>query len=82
LVKFLHITGGIEQPEVFDLKITRGLNAGDRDSEALLQSLMHDICLRRRKDMAFVDLKLPAKEEYIHRIKFRDEEKKRYDALL
>ena len=35
-----------------------------------------------RKDMKFVDLKLPPKTEYIHRIKFRDDEKKRYDALL
>ncbi|KAI9167044.1 matrix-associated actin-dependent regulator [Paramyrothecium foliicola] len=82
LVKFLHITGGIEQPEVFDLKITRRLGTGDRDAEALLQSLIHDICLRRKKEMAFVDLKLPAKKEYLHRIAFRDEEKQKYDALM
>ena len=82
LVKFLHITGGIEQPEVFDLKITRNLASGNKDAEALLQSLMHDICLRRRKDMKFVDLKLPAKTEYLHRITFRPDEKRKYDALM
>jgi SWI/SNF-related matrix-associated actin-dependent regulator of chromatin subfamily A3 len=43
---------------------------------------MHDLCLRRRKDMKFVDLKLPAKKEYVHRIAFRKDEKRKYDALL
>lgn len=43
---------------------------------------MFDLCLRRKKDMAFVDLKLPSKTEYIHRITFWPDEKKKYDALL
>ena len=43
---------------------------------------MYDLCLRRKKDMAFVDLKLPPKTEYIHRITFWPDEKKKYDALL
>jgi SWI/SNF-related matrix-associated actin-dependent regulator of chromatin subfamily A3 len=43
---------------------------------------MKDVCLRRRKDMKFVDLKLPAKTEYIHRITFWADEKKKYEALL
>jgi SWI/SNF-related matrix-associated actin-dependent regulator of chromatin subfamily A3 len=43
---------------------------------------MQDICLRRHKQMKFVDLKLPEKKEYLHRIAFRPEEKTRYDALL
>ncbi|KAM5348285.1 hypothetical protein ACJ41O_008109 [Fusarium nematophilum] len=82
LVKFLHITGGIEQPEIFNAKITRRLGSGDKSSEALLQALMHDLCLRRKKDMKFVDLKLPEKKEYVHRIPFRKDEKRKYDALL
>lgn len=82
LVKFLHITGGIEQPEVFNDRITRKLSAGDPSAEVLLQALMQDICLRRKKDMKFVDLKLPEKKEYIHRIAFRQDEKRKYDALL
>lgn len=82
LVKFLHITGGIEQPEIFNNAITRKLMSGDRSAEVILQSLMQDICLRRKKDMKFVDLKLPKKTEYLHRITFLPEEKSKYDALL
>lgn len=82
LLKFLHITGGVEQSEIFNTVITRPLAIGDSRAEALLQSLMKDLCLRRRKDMKFVDLKLPAKTEYIHRITFWPGEKKKYEALL
>ncbi|KPM39771.1 hypothetical protein AK830_g6775 [Neonectria ditissima] len=82
LIKFLHITGGIEQPEIFNAKITRRLGSNDRSAQILLQALMQDLCLRRKKDMKFVDLKLPEKKEFIHRIQFRPEEKRKYDALL
>ncbi|KAF5591503.1 helicase-like transcription factor [Fusarium pseudoanthophilum] len=82
LVRFLHITGGIEESEIFNAQITRKLANGERHGEVLLQALMHDLCLRRRKDMKFVDLKLPAKKEYVHRIPFRKDEKRKYDALL
>ncbi|KAK4152043.1 RAD5-like protein [Chaetomidium leptoderma] len=82
LLKFLHITGGIEQSDVFNAVIARPLANGDARAEALLQSLMKDICLRRRKDMRFVDLKLPPKTEYITRITFSTSEKKKYEALL
>ena len=82
LVKFLHITGGIEQSEIFNAQISRRLASGDKSGETLLQALMHDLCLRRKKDMKFVDLKLPAKKEYVHRIPFRKDEKRKYDALL
>lgn len=82
MVKFLRITGGIEQAEVFNSVIARRLGQSDRLGEALLQALMQDLCLRRKKDMKFVDLKLPEKKEYVHRIAFRPEEKRKYDALL
>jgi SWI/SNF-related matrix-associated actin-dependent regulator of chromatin subfamily A3 len=82
LLKFLRITGGIEQADVFNTVLARPLAFGDARAEALLQSLMRDICLRRRKDMKFVDLKLPPKTEYIHRITFWEDEKKKYEALL
>ncbi|KAK1831796.1 putative SWI/SNF-related matrix-associated actin-dependent regulator of chromatin subfamily A member 3-like 1 [Podospora conica] len=82
LLKFLHITGGIEQSEIFNTVIGRPLQSGDPRGEKLLQSLMFDLCLRRKKDMAFVDLKLPPKTEYIHRIAFWPDEKKKYDALM
>lgn len=81
-MKFLHITGGLEQAEIFNTKITRKLLSGDRSAEATLQALMQDICLRRKKDMKFVDLKLPEKVEYLHRITFLPEEQRKYDVLL
>lgn len=43
---------------------------------------MQDLCLRRKKDMKFVDLRLPPKTEYIHLVTFRSEEKAKYNALL
>lgn len=82
MVKFLRLTGGVQNPEVFNTVIARPLGLGDRRAETLLQCLMSDICLRRRKDMKFVDLKLPPKSEYVHRIPFHAEEKKKYEALL
>jgi SWI/SNF-related matrix-associated actin-dependent regulator of chromatin subfamily A3 len=82
LLKFLRITGGIEQSEIFNAAIARPLATGQPRAEALLQSLMQDLCLRRKKDMKFVDLKLPPKTEYVHRITFWPDEKKNYNALL
>lgn len=82
LLKFLHITGGIEQSEVFNAVIARPLATGLVIGETMLQAIMVDMCLRRKKDMKFVDLKLPPKTEYIHRIAFWADEKKKYDALL
>ncbi|KAI8963341.1 SNF2 family N-terminal domain-containing protein [Daldinia sp. FL1419] len=89
-LKFLGVTGGIEETTFFVNLIDKPLSSGEggengdafKLAKQLFQSLTRDLCLRRRKDMKFVDLKLPAKTEYIHRIKFRDDEKKRYDALL
>lgn len=43
---------------------------------------MRDLCLRRKKDMKFVDLKLPAKTEYKHAIEFWPDEKQKYEAML
>lgn len=62
--------------------ITRRLGSENGRGELLLQALVQDLCLRRRKDMKFVDLKLPEKKKFVHRIAFRPEEKRKYDALL
>lgn len=82
LVKFLHLTGGIEQQEIFNLNITRKLAAGDGGGKAILQALVQDICLRRIKDMKFVNLNLPEKREFLHRIAFHPSELLKYNALL
>lgn len=82
LLVFLRISGGIQLPEIFNSVIARPLAIGQPRAEKLLQTVMQDLCLRRKKDMKFVDLKLPPKTEYIHRITFRSDEKNKYDALL
>ncbi|CAN8102353.1 unnamed protein product [Discula destructiva] len=82
MVAFLKLTGGIEDQGIFNTVITRPLALGSRGAELLLQSLMQNICLRRKKDMAFVDLRLPPKHEFVHRITFHAEEQKKYSALL
>ncbi|KAI2611978.1 SNF2 family N-terminal domain-containing protein [Hypoxylon sp. NC1633] len=89
-LQFLKITGGIEQTTIFTRLIDKPLLGGQasQDNEAyetakkLFQLLMQDLCLRRRKDMKFVDLKLPEKKEFVHKIKFREDEQIKYDALL
>ncbi|CAG8984075.1 hypothetical protein HYALB_00003017 [Hymenoscyphus albidus] len=81
MLKYLGITGGLERSEVFNAVLTRPLSYGDPGAEKILQSIMINMCLRRRKDMKFVDLKLPELKQYVHRITFRDDEREKYDAL-
>ncbi|MCJ1289033.1 hypothetical protein MMC34_000565 [Xylographa carneopallida] len=81
LVRFIGLTGGLERFEIFNSVLIRPLKAGREDATSLLQALMGTICLRRRKEMAFIDLRLPELTEYVHRIKFRPQEKEKYDAL-
>lgn len=81
LVKFIGLTGGLERFEVFNSVLIRPLKAGSPEASLLLQALMGTLCLRRRKEMAFIDLRLPALSEYVHRISFLPQEKEKYDAL-
>lgn len=88
LLKFLKITGGLQDEGLFAQVIARPIrNSLNNSSERvravhILGHLMKDICLRRKKDMKFIDLKLPAKSEYIHRIAFDKSEKSKYGAML
>lgn len=81
LVRFIGLTGGLERLEVFNSVLIRPLNQGDVNASLLLQALMATICLRRKKEMKFVDLKLPELSEYVHRIDFLDHEREKYEAL-
>jgi SWI/SNF-related matrix-associated actin-dependent regulator of chromatin subfamily A3 len=81
MLKFLQITGGLERMELFNAVLTRPLALGNPNAELILQSIMRTMCLRRRKDMKFIDLKLPELSEYIHRIPFRKDEREKYEAL-
>ena len=81
LVRFIGLTGGLEHLEIFNSILIRPLNQGDVNASLLLQALMATICLRRKKEMKFVDLKLPELSEYVHRIDFLPHEKEKYEAL-
>ena len=81
LVRFIGLNGGLERLEIFNSVLIRPLNQGDVNASLLLQALMATICLRRKKEMKFVDLKLPELSEYVHRIDFLDDEREKYEAL-
>ncbi|GKZ18628.1 hypothetical protein AbraIFM66951_007648 [Aspergillus brasiliensis] len=80
-VRFLRLTGGLEDLAVFNSVLIRPLLSGDPDSRMLLQALMTTICLRRRKDMNFVNLRLPPLTSRILRIKFHPHEQEKYDMF-
>ncbi|KIW01676.1 uncharacterized protein PV09_06859 [Verruconis gallopava] len=81
LVKFLRLSGGLESYDLFNRALIRPIQAGSDSGSRLLQILMQDITLRRKKNMKFVDLKLPEISEYIHKIDFLPHEKEKYEAL-
>ncbi|KAL8782498.1 MAG: hypothetical protein Q9213_005337 [Squamulea squamosa] len=81
LVRFLRLTGGLERLDVFNSVLIRPLNQGSEEASLLLQALMGTICLRRKKEMSFVDLRLPELSEYVHRVEFLLHEREKYEAL-
>jgi SWI/SNF-related matrix-associated actin-dependent regulator of chromatin subfamily A3 len=81
LIKFIGLTGGLQELEVYNSVLMRPMKRGDKTATLLLQALMATLCLRRRKEMKFVDLKLPELKEFVHKVKFNAIEQERYDAL-
>jgi SWI/SNF-related matrix-associated actin-dependent regulator of chromatin subfamily A3 len=81
LVRFLRLSGGLDSFEVFHGAIMRPVLQGDTQGNRALQLLMASICLRRKKEMSFIDLRLPELSEYVHKIKLHAHEQEKYDAL-
>ncbi|KAL8839507.1 MAG: hypothetical protein Q9170_001730 [Blastenia crenularia] len=81
LVRFLRMSGGLERLEIFNSVLIRPLRDGEEEGSLLLQALMGAICLRRKKEMSFVDLRLPELTEYVHRVEFLPHEREKYEAL-
>ncbi|KAI1346448.1 SNF2 family N-terminal domain-containing protein [Xylaria sp. FL0043] len=91
---FLKITGGIQEKSIFNSRIARPLEGIVKDknntarlkirgeAQALFQALVQDLCLRRKKDMAFINLQMPEKTEYVHRVRFTKLEQLRYEKVL
>jgi len=81
LLRFIGIKGGLEQLEVFNSVLVRPLKASTPEAVALLQAVMAAFTLRRKKEMPFIDLKLPSLEEFKHTVTFTEKEQTRYDAF-
>lgn len=77
-VRFLKLSGGLEDMAVFNSVLIRPLMSGNQDARLLLQALMGTICLRRRKDMEFVNLRLPPLTSRVLRVKFHAHEQEKY----
>ncbi|EAW12569.1 DEAD/DEAH box helicase [Aspergillus clavatus NRRL 1] len=80
-IRFLRLSGGLEDMAVFNSVLIRPLTYEDPKGRLLLQALMSTICLRRRKDMEFVNLRLPALTSRVLRIKFHPHEQEKYDMF-
>lgn len=80
-VRFLRLSGGLDSFEIFHGAISRPVMAGDPQGNKALQLLMGSICLRRKKEMSFIDLRLPELSEYVHKFKLHPHEQEKYDAL-
>jgi SWI/SNF-related matrix-associated actin-dependent regulator of chromatin subfamily A3 len=81
LVRFLRLSGGLEKFDIFHGAIMRPVLQGEVRGNRALQLLMSGICLRRKKEMSFIDLRLPDLTEYVHKIKLHPHEQEKYDAL-
>ena len=80
-VKFIRLTGGLERPEVFKSALMRPLSHDSPEAELLLQALISTLCLRRMKDMKFIDLKLPELSFHIYAVPWGTHEREKYDAF-
>lgn len=80
-VKFLRLTGGMADFDIFNSVLIRPLKYNDSHARMLLQALMSTVCLRRMKDMKFVDIKLPGISFHKYAVKFLPHEQDRYDAF-
>lgn len=80
-IRFLRLSGGLEDLAMFNAVLIRPLTNGDPMGATILQALMGAICLRRRKDMAFVNLRLPEMKMHVLRVKFEDHELKKYEMF-
>lgn len=80
-VRFLKLSGGLEDMGLFNSVLIRPLTSGMPEARLILEALMGTISLRRRKDMNFINLRLPELTSRVLRIKFHDHEREKYDAF-
>ncbi|KEF60565.1 uncharacterized protein A1O9_02126 [Exophiala aquamarina CBS 119918] len=80
-IKFLRLSGGVAEFEIFNSTLIRRLKNGENGARMLLQALMSALCLRRMKDMRLVDIKLPEITFHKYAIQFLPHEQEQYDAF-
>ena len=80
-VKFLRLTGGLEQEDVFSGTHIRPLSSGSSEASILQQALISTLCRRRMKDMKFINLRLPQLSSHKYTVTFLPHERRKYDAL-
>lgn len=80
-IKFLRMSGGLHEFDIFNGILIRPLKNNDPTARMLLQALMATICLRRMKDMKFIDLRLPTIAFHKVPVKLLTHEQERYDAF-
>ena len=80
-VRFLGLSGGLDDMSVFTSVLIRPLTYENPDARLLLQALMSTICLRRRKDMSFINLRLPELTSRVLRVKFHPHEQEKYELI-
>lgn len=84
-IKFLGLKGRLDELAVFSACLVTPLTSKKVElrmkAQELLQTMMAAVCLRRRKDMKFINLKLPELSSHLLRIRLNADEKKKYDAL-
>lgn len=81
LLRFVGISGGMEELSMFNRCLIRPLKSGDESATLLLKAIMTAFTLRRRKEMEFIDLRLPKLDEFVHKIDFTKKERERYEVL-
>jgi SWI/SNF-related matrix-associated actin-dependent regulator of chromatin subfamily A3 len=81
-VRFLGISGGLESFAVFNSVLIRPMKANNASANVVLQALMGTLCLRRRKNMGFVNLNLPPMTSRLVQIKFWPHEQKKYEMVM
>lgn len=80
-IKFLGISGRLEDYAVFRSILMRPLNAGNPNANLALQALMGTLCLRPKKDMDFINLKLPPLCSHVLNVKFTQHEREKCEMF-
>lgn len=80
-LKYLRISGGLEDFAVFNSALIRPLKDADSTANLILQALMATMCLRRKKEMSFINLRLPPMQSHILHVKFQPHEQEKYDMF-